>query len=193
MPTGRVMCSYLSKPPQWDTLGHVGSTFDVNGDGKPVICYCEESDFGGAVRLQCLTFRDPTLTDNGYLADKHIILPSGRKGGAKALGVQNLAEHPIQGRAVLFDLFRHYGPGVVVGMAELREIMKKDNIEVKHGDFVLFHTGFGQMLMDAKGDVSAELWENTLAGLDGRDPELLEWITESGVVALISDNVGCEP
>lgn len=31
---------------QWDTLAHCGSIFDVNGDGKPVICYCGELDLG---------------------------------------------------------------------------------------------------------------------------------------------------
>lgn len=158
----------------------MGGVFDLNGDGKPAICYY-----------------------NGYSADKHIhgpvkFGPDGKQigtnekhVGAKALGVQNLAEHPIQGRAVMIDLARHYGTGrTKVGYKEIKAIIDKDKVEVRKGDFVLFHTGYGKMLMEAGGNPTKEQLFGTGCTLDGRDPELLQWVTDSGIVALISDNVG---
>jgi len=146
----------------------VGSTFDLKADGKPVICYY-----------------------NGYIGSEDMPMPAGRTGGAKKLGIQNIAEHPMQGRAVLFDLEKHFGLGCIAGMKEIKQIIEKDKIVIKSGDFAVFHTGAGKVLMDAQGDITPEKWKNvTECGLDGRDPELLQWVTDSGFVALISDNVG---
>ncbi|KAI9014254.1 hypothetical protein DFJ74DRAFT_771264 [Hyaloraphidium curvatum] len=178
----RVMLT-LQYSTQWDTLAHVGAMFDVNGDGKPVVCYY-----------------------NGYQGDKDILGPvtyapdgSGDVvkehptfGGAKKLGVENMAEHVVQGRGVLFDVHRHYGPGKVVGWKEVKEMMEKDGIDVRKGDFVLFHHGCGQVLVDKKGDLTDEEFALVNAGLDGRDKELHKWITNSGLVALISDTIGVE-
>ncbi|KAI9015340.1 hypothetical protein DFJ74DRAFT_259211 [Hyaloraphidium curvatum] len=169
---------------QWDSLAHVGGLFDLDGEGKPVVCYY-----------------------NGYKAGEHIVGPAtyapdfsgtvlshdGAHVGARALGVQNLAEHPVQGRAVMIDLERHYGRGKrTVGWKEVKAVMDKDGVVVKKGDFVLFHTGFGRMLMEANGKVTKEMWNGTGCALDGRDQHLLDWITESGAVALIADNVAVE-
>lgn len=128
-----------------------------------------------------------------YAADGSIVSRHESHTGAKHLGVENMAEHPIQGRAVMIDLDRHFGRSrQFIGMKQIREVIEKDKIEVRKGDFVLFHTGFGDMLMKAAGNPTKELLENTGAVLDGRDPELLQWVTDSGVVALISDNYAVE-
>lgn len=144
------------------------------------------------------------MADNGFQADKHIFGPVSYSadgkgnvasthetfGGAKSLGVQNMAEHVIQGRGILFDVHKHFGTGKNIGYAELKQIMEKDKIEVRKGDFALFHFGTGQMIMDMQGDMTDEDWATINCGLNGQDPELLKWITDSGVVALIGDNVG---
>jgi len=42
------------------------------------------------------------------------------------------------------------------------------------------------------GDPDPKLVHNLCAGLDGRDPRLLEWITRTGLCALIADNYAVE-
>jgi hydrogenase maturation factor len=156
----------------------VGATFDLTGNG-PEICYY-----------------------NGHTADKHIHGPvkygidgkpfgtNDHHRGAKALGVQTLAEHPIQGRAVLLDLAKHFGTGrTKLGYKEIKKVIDTDKIDVRKGDFVVLHTGYGDMLMKAAGNPTKEQLFGTGCTLDGRDPELLQWVTDSGIVALISDNV----
>ncbi|KAI9034581.1 hypothetical protein DFJ74DRAFT_700957 [Hyaloraphidium curvatum] len=167
---------------QWDTLAHVGGVFDPKGDGKPVMCF-----YNGYQAQEHI--KGPVVySPDGKVLEKHEHHP-----GAHALGVQNLAEHPIQGRAVMIDLAKHFGTGRnKIGYKQLKEVIEKDKIDVKKGDFVLLHTGYGQMLMDAKGQPTKELLFGTGAVLDGRDPELLQWVTDSGVVALISDNYAVE-
>jgi kynurenine formamidase len=44
--------------------------------------------------------------------------------------------------------------------------------------------------MDKKPD--SHLLENSCAVLEGRDPKLLQWITDSGLIALIADNYAVE-
>lgn len=143
-------------------------------------------------------------TDNGFQADKHIIGPATYAAdytqtvlarrenhvGALALGVENLAEHPIQGRAVLLDFEKHFGcKKQIFGWKQLKEVLEKDKIEVRKGDFVLFHYGCGRKIVAAKGKITKEEWAVTACGLDGRDKDILNWITETGCVALCADNV----
>lgn len=104
-----------------------------------------------------------------------------------------MAEKVIQGRGVLIDIHKHHGLGAVIGWEELKAIMDKDGVEVKEGDLVMFHTGFGRLLMENRGgNVTPEIWQNALGGLDGRDPGIQDWVTRSGVAALISDNLSVE-
>ena len=62
---------------------------------------------------------------------------------------------------------------------------------MEQGDFVCFRTGFDQVLLefDRKPDESVH---DICAVLDGRDARLQQWVTDSGVVALISDNYAVE-
>jgi len=165
---------------QWDTLAHVGAMFDVDGDGKPEDVFY-----------------------NGFRSGEHILgpvtwqgtnpVPRGEHVGARNLGVENMATHGMQGRAVLIDLAAHFGgTGRAVGYADLMEVMRKDGVVVESGDFVLLRTGFDRTLLGmAKNPDPAKLFA-TAPTLDGRDTDLQQWVTESGVVALISDNYGVE-
>jgi Putative cyclase len=162
---------------QWDSLAHVGQLFDADGDGKPEIVFY-----------------------NGYRAGEHIVGPVDYRDGqavergAEALGIENMAAHPVQGRGVMIDLETHFGRGeTFVGYDELMRIMDEDKVVVEEGDLLCFRTGYDRVILGMNKDPDPKiLAANPGAGLDGRDERLLNWITRSGVVALISDNRAVE-
>lgn len=156
---------------QWDSFAHVGSLFDADGDGEPEPVYY-----------------------NGFRAGEHIKGPEDSRGmGARALSVENMALSGMQGRGVLVDFHRHFGDErVAVNHAMLMDVLDKDGISVETGDFFLFHTGWDDMILSMGGDPDAEKLHSSCAVLDGFDDKLLQWITDSGVVALISDNMAIE-
>ncbi|HET6184449.1 MAG TPA: cyclase family protein [Acetobacteraceae bacterium] len=167
---------------QWDSLAHVGQMFDVDGDGKPEDVYY--NGFRAGHDIVGPVFYDaagnPTPSDAG-------------PAGARRLGVQNMAESCMQGRGVMVDLEAHFGrSGRIVGYDDLMDVLAKDHIQVEPGDFVLFRTGFAEMLLEMKKQPDRKKLFDSASALDGRDPKLLQWVTDSGAVALISDNFGVE-
>ncbi|MFU1519014.1 cyclase family protein [Vreelandella alkaliphila] len=160
---------------QWDSLAHVGALFDGDGDGTPERRYY-----------------------NGYLAEKDVLDLSGESAQwhdsyARRLGVETLATHGMQGRAVLVDLVRVFGAGrTLVGHLELMEALKQLNVVVERGDMLVLRTGFAEALLDMQGTPQPEVLKNTGAVLDGSDSALLEWITESGIAAICADNYAVE-
>ena len=80
----------------------------------------------------------------------------------------------------------------MVSYEDLMRIMDLDKVVVEKGDFVLFRTGFAQMLLDMNKQPDREKLFSSACGLDGRDTRLQQWVTDSGAVALISDNFGVE-
>jgi hypothetical protein len=164
---------------QWDSLAHVGQQFDVDGDGKREMVFY-----------------------NGFRAGEHIGGPvdyrdgkeieTGGHKGASRLGVENMAKSCMQGRAVMIDLAAHYGrERRMVGYEDLMGVLDKDKVTVEQGDFVCLRTGFDQVLLefDRKPDDSIN---HVCAVLDGRDARLQQWVTDAGLVALISDNYAVE-
>lgn len=162
---------YSQYSTQWDSFAHVGSLFDADGDGKPEQVYY-----------------------NGFRAGEHIKGPGAAEGmGARALGIENMAMGGMQGRGVLVDFHRHFGDERVrVSYDLLMDVFNKDGIVVEEGDFFLFHTGWDDMIISMKGDPDANKLHASGAVLDGFDPKILQWITDAGVVALISDNMAIE-
>jgi Putative cyclase len=166
---------------QWDSLAHVGQLFDADGDGEPEIVFY-----------------------NGYRAGEHIVGPmdyrqgraveTGEHVGATALGVENMAAHPIQGRGVMIDLEAHFGRGgKFVSYDELMRIMDADKVMVEEGDLVCFRTGYDRVILGMNKNPDAKVLEQyPCTALDGRDERILNWITRSGAVALISDNRAVE-
>ncbi len=71
-------------------------------------------------------------------------------------------------------------------------IMAADGIKVEPGDFVCLRTGFDELILEMKKKPNAHILETTCSGLDGSDTRLQQWITESKLVALISDNYAVE-
>ncbi|KKO83761.1 cyclase family protein [Corynebacterium otitidis] len=172
-----VLTLYPQYSSQWDALGHVGCRFDA-GDGEPSDRYY-----------------------NGY-RPADLVLPEREEdagpGGETTVdlgpvGIGNAAAVPVQGRGVLVDLAYHLGTGRrAVGYADVARILEADGIEVREGDFVLFHTGFAERLLGMAGKPDREALDALGARLDGRDPGLLRWLEESGVVAVIADNYAVE-
>jgi kynurenine formamidase len=174
---------HLQYSTQWDSLAHVGSMFDANGDGIPEAVYY-----------------------NGYRAGEHILGPTeGKDAGvpepgdqrstsnAVALGIQNMAESCVQGRGVMIDFHAHFGnKRVVVDYDTMMRVLEQDKVEIEKGDMVALHTGFAQMLLDMKKNPDINILDNSCAALDGRDSKLLNWITDSNLVVLMADNYAVE-
>jgi kynurenine formamidase len=143
---------------------------------------------------------------NGFRAGEHILGPTDARdagmataevarstSAAHALGIERMAETCVQGRGVMIDLRAHFGDArTAVGYDALMRIMEQDKVEVQAGDLVCLHTGFAQLLLDMGGKPDVKRLMAACAGLDGRDAKLLQWITDSGIVALIADNQAVE-
>ena len=132
---------HLQYSSQWDTLAHVGALFDADGDGvaEPVFY----NGYRGGTDIVGPT--DPK--DAGAIP-----APSSRRSphrGAKALGVENMAEKCLQGRGVMIDLFAHFGRRKqAVSYDELMRVIAADGIKVEAGDFVCLQTGFDEVILE---------------------------------------------
>jgi len=114
-------------------------------------------------------------------------------GDRVAAAVDWLAEHGAQGRGVMIDLHRRLGrTHRAVGYDELMKLMDADRVEVGKGDMVCLYTGFADLLLEMKKQPDARLLHQSCSGLDGRDERLLQWITDSGLAVLASDNYAVE-
>jgi hypothetical protein len=165
---------HLQYSTQWDSLAHIGQMFDADGDGVAEKVFY-----------------------NGYRGGTDILPPGADPSApeataARALGIETMAEACIQGRGVMVDLDAHFGRDrLLVGYDHLMRVFEADHIEVEAGDMMCFHTGFGELLMQAGGKPGADL-HHACAALNGRDRRLLQWISDSKVVAMIADNLGVE-
>ena len=155
---------------QWDSLAHRGSLFDVDGDGIPEAVYY-----------------------NGYRAGEHISIDEESHSSTRALGIEHMAAHGIQSRGVMVDLYSIFGeyPRKEVGYDDLMRVMDKEGVVVESGDILCLWTGLDRMIlrMKRKPDPSVK---NACAALDGFDNKLLQWISDSGVAAIASDNIAVE-
>jgi hypothetical protein len=176
---------HLQYSTQWDALSHAGSLFDADGDGvaEPVFY----NGFRGAT-----DFAGPSDARESGALPGTLVEAKGTS-CAKALGVENMAVKALQGRAVLIDLYAHYGRRRhAVGYDDLMRVMAADGITVEAGDFVLLRTGFDEVILEGGRNPDKATLETACTGLDGGDPRLQQWITESRLVALISDNYAVE-
>jgi hypothetical protein len=158
----------------------MGSLFDADGDGVPERVYYNgwrggEAVLGAAERVGA----EPWARFEGT--------------AARALGIENLAVGCAQGRGVLIDLHAHFGrERRVVGYDDLMRVCAADRVTVEPGDMVCLYTGFADVLIEMGGRPDGETLARSCAALDGRDRRLLQWITDTGLAALIADNYAVE-
>jgi hypothetical protein len=174
---------HLQYSTHWDGLGHIGCHFDADGDGEPEVVFYNGYRAGEHIDGDL----DPALAGPG--ADFEL----GTTTRLHALGVQNMAETGVQGRAVLVDLHAHLGDRhEAIGYEQLMAVLEEDGVVIEPGDIVCLHTGFAQFLFDWGGHPDAGRLHSTCSALDGRDGRLLEWISSSKLAALVADNFGVE-
>jgi kynurenine formamidase len=165
---------------QWDSFAHIGSRFDADGDGKAEIVFYNGFRAGVDVKPA---------------AENPAGEPWAKYEGtqARALGIQNLAEHGAQGRGVMIDLHHHFGrERHPVTYDDLMRILDKDKVQIERGDMVCLYTGFADLLIELQKKPDPKLLHSTCSGLEGRDERLLQWISDSGLACLISDNFAVE-
>lgn len=154
---------------QWDAMCHRGANFDVMGDGVERPVYY-----------------------NGFRAGEDLTVSEDGISSAGKLGIENFAVHGIQGRAVMINLHKHFGNARHdVGYDDLMWVMEAEGAEIEEGDMAVFWTGIDRLLLDGAGQPDPSI-KKACAVLDGHDKRLLQWITDSGVAALISDNIAVE-
>jgi kynurenine formamidase len=166
---------------QWDSLAHMGSRFDADGDGHAEAVFY--NGYRAGVDIHAAT------------EDPHAIADWARFPGpnAAALGIENLAGHGAQGRGVMVDLEHHVGRHrEAVGYERLMRILDADQVQIEVGDMVCLHTGFADMLMAMNRQPDVKLLHETGSGLDGNDPKLLNWIVDVKLACLIADNPAVE-
>lgn len=153
---------------QWDALCHLGYPFDSNGDGQTEFLYY-----------------------NGWRA-KHDVFDHDA-GGARRLGIDKLAVKGIQTRAVMLDLHREIGEEM--RPARYDDVMRtidRTKADIRRGDVLCVHTGYGRAVMEMAGQPDWRLLRKHGGQLDGSDDRLLEWISNSGIVAIAADNDAVE-
>lgn len=176
---------HLQYSTQWDSLAHVGALFDADGDGEPEPVFY--NGYRGGVEL----VGPSDAKDAGALPGTFVEAKG--TSSATALGVENMAVKCLQGRAVLIDLHAHYGrKRHAVGYDDLMRVLAADGITVEAGDFVLLRTGFDEVILEGRRSPDKRTLEASCTGLDGGDKRLQQWVTETRLVALISDNYAVE-
>ena len=107
--------------------------------------------------------------------------------GLKKLGVEKIP--PIVTRGVLLDMAAYYNTDVVkegtaFNVKEIEEVAKKQGVEIRQGDVVIFHTGWISLI--GKDD------KRYGAGEPGLGVEGAKYLVSKGVVAVGADTWGLE-
>ncbi|MBH0121602.1 cyclase family protein [Rhodococcus sp. CX] len=173
-----VVTMWLQYSTQWDSLAHQGALFDADGDGVSEAVYY-----------------------NGFRSGTDIVGPqedakgdgSGSTSFARHLGLEHMAAHGVQGRGVLVDIAHHLNSDwQPVDLKTLQDIMKADNVVVEPGDMLLLHTGFATQVLEWGKNPDPDRIKAMYPYLDATDDDLLQWITDSQISALIADNYAVE-
>ncbi len=173
---------HLQYSTQWDSLAHVGGLFDIDGNGQKKKVF-----YNGFTEDDLLIPDRPE--DAGIDGD----ITGRSTSAARKLGIEHMAVHGVQGRAVMVDLEAHFGRHHRrVGYDDLAVVLEAEAVEVEKGDILCLHTGFAEMILEMGGQPDPQVLHNACCALDGRDRRLLEWITASGVAAIAADNYAVE-
>jgi kynurenine formamidase len=71
-------------------------------------------------------------------------------------------------------------------------ILDADKVQIEAGDMVCLHTGFADTLLNMRKQPDTQHLHETGSGLDGEDPQLLNWISDSHLACLVADNPALE-
>jgi kynurenine formamidase len=129
----------------------------------------------------------------GHIGVEHVyyngnkIADFGDPTGLKKLGIDKLP--PMVTRGVLLDMAAYFGTDVVkegtaFNVKEIEDVAKKQGIEIRQGDVVLFHTGWISLI--GKDD------KRYNTGEPGVGVEGAKYLTSKGVVAVGADTWGVE-
>ncbi|WP_322517388.1 cyclase family protein [Rhodopseudomonas palustris] len=129
----------------------------------------------------------------GHIGVEHVyyngnkIADFGDATGLKKLGIDKVP--PMVTRGVLLDMAAHFGTDVVkegtaFNVKEIEEVAKKQGVEIRQGDVVLFHTGWISLI--GKDD------KRYNTGEPGVGVEGAKYLTSKGVVAVGADTWGVE-
>jgi kynurenine formamidase len=155
---------------QWDALSHIGALFDADDDGVPEPLYY-----------------------NGFRGGEDVGADPDGAPISRKLGIETMSETCVQGRGVMVDLHAEAGrKREVFGYERLMRTMEAQKVEVETGDLLCFHTGMGELILERGHAITKDDLDTSCAALNGHDERLLRWIDDSGVAALIADNVGVE-
>jgi kynurenine formamidase len=107
--------------------------------------------------------------------------------GLKKLGIEKVP--PMVARGVLLDMAAHYNTDIVkegtaFNVKEIEEAAKKQGVEIRQGDVVIFHTGWLGLI--GKDD------KRYSAGEPGLGVEGAKYLTGKGVVAVGADTWAVE-
>ncbi|WP_310565619.1 cyclase family protein [Hydrogenophaga sp.] len=176
-----VVLMSLQYSTQWDSLAHVGSHFDADGDGVPEAVFYNGHRAGEAIRAGT---EDPGASEPWARYPEPV---------AGALDIAHLAAHGAQGRGVMIDLEHHIGrQRQAVGYEVLMRILDADRVSIEPGDMVCVHTGFADSLLAMNRQPDVAHLHATGSGLDGHDQRLLHWITDTRLACLVADNPAVE-
>ncbi len=114
----------------------------------------------------------------------------GKVTGLTKLGIEKIP--PMVARGVVIDMAAHYGVDIVKeGTAYTKDDIvaaaKKQGVEIKKGDVVLFHSGWLNLLEGEKPDTKRYVSTEPGLGKTGA-----EYLAEIGVVAIGADTWGLE-
>ncbi|QDL97801.1 cyclase family protein [Rhodopseudomonas palustris] len=129
----------------------------------------------------------------GHIGVEHVyyngnkIADFGDATGLKKLGIDKVP--PMVTRGVLLDMAAHFGTDVVkegtaFNVKEIEEVAKKQGVEIRQGDVVLFHTGWVSLI--GKDD------KRYNSGEPGLGVEGAKYLASKGVVAVGADTWGLE-
>ena len=107
--------------------------------------------------------------------------------GLTRLGIENVG--PLLTRGVLIDVARYKGvaqlqPDYEITAADLRGALQRQGLEIREGDVVLIHTGWGALWMEDNAK-----YAQTSPGIG---LEAAQFLVDQGVVVVGSDNWGVE-
>ncbi len=108
--------------------------------------------------------------------------------GLKKLGTEKIP--PIVARGVLIDMAKHFGvssleAGKFFTAADIQAAATAQNVEVREGDVVLFHTGW----TDAHLASDPKKW---ISGEPGTSEDAAVWLASKNVIAVGADTWGVD-